>query len=262
MADEQLADLTEQLQQARREADYYRRLSKECGERRLKEAEDLSNLIAQLRQTEKELAQARDELEQRVQERTTELRETNERLTREMNERLKIEEALRQVNEKLISSNEALEQERRHLEEKVQERTQELIFLHQERVRELSTPLLPILDNVVIMPLIGTIDSQRAQQVMETLLQGAATYQATVAILDITSVRVVDTQVAQALIRTAQAAKLLGTQVVLTGIQPHIAQTLVHLGADLGNMVTRSTLQAGMTYALRGTTRKRVWQAE
>jgi rsbT co-antagonist protein RsbR len=114
---------------------------------------------------------------------------------------------------------------------------------------ELSTPLIPISDQIVAMPLIGSVDSRRAQQVIETLLQGIATTGAQIAILDITGVPVVDTQVADALIRAAQAVKLLGAQVVLTGIRPEVAQTLVGLGTDLRGIVTRSSLQSGIAYA-------------
>jgi rsbT co-antagonist protein RsbR len=117
-------------------------------------------------------------------------------------------------------------------------------------IRELSTPLLPISKHVVVMPLVGTIDSQRAQQVMEALLEGISAYHATTVIVDITGVRVVDTQVAQALLQSAQAARLLGAKVFLTGIQPQIAQTLVQLGADLSGIVTHSTLQAGIAQVL------------
>jgi rsbT co-antagonist protein RsbR len=114
---------------------------------------------------------------------------------------------------------------------------------------ELSTPLIPISDQIVAMPLIGSVDSRRAQQVIETLLLGISTSGAQIAILDITGVPVVDTQVADALIRAAQAVKLLGAQVVLTGIRPEVAQTLVGLGTDLGGIVTRSSLQSGIAYA-------------
>ena len=127
---------------------------------------------------------------------------------------------------------------------------QQIIHAQQDRLRELSTPLIPISDNVMIMPLIGTIDSQRAQLVLERLLEGVAQHQADLVILDITGVTVVDTQVAQALIRAAQAVKLLGAQVMLTGIQPPIAQTLVHLGIDLRGIMTHGTLQAGIASAL------------
>ncbi|MFP4440302.1 MAG: STAS domain-containing protein [Chloroflexaceae bacterium] len=100
------------------------------------------------------------------------------------------------------------------------------------------------------MPLIGTIDSQRAQQVMEALLEGVAQHQADLVILDITGVSVVDTQVAQAFIQAAQAVRLLGAQVMLTGIQSQIAQTLVHLGVDLSGIQTQGSLQAGIAAAL------------
>jgi len=125
-----------------------------------------------------------------------------------------------------------------------------LIKAQQDTLCELSTPLIPIADHVVIMPLIGAIDTNRAQQILESLLEGVAAHQAEVAILDITGVQVVDTQVAHALIRAAQAVKLLGAQIMLTGIQPQIAQTLVHLGIDLQGITTHSTLQSGITAAL------------
>lgn len=117
-------------------------------------------------------------------------------------------------------------------------------------LRELSTPLVPIAEGVVAMPLVGEIDSQRAQQILEALLEGISQRQATTAIIDITGVKVVDTHVAQALMRAAQAAGLLGSQVVLTGIGPEVAQSLVQLGTDLGRIVTRSDLQSGIAFAL------------
>ncbi len=135
---------------------------------------------------------------------------------------------------------------------------QQIIATQELALRELSTPLIPIAEHVVIMPLIGAVDSQRARQVMETLLEGVATHQAEMALIDITGVQMVDTQVANALISASQAVKLLGAQVILTGIQPQIAQTLVHLGTDLGGIITLSTLQAGIAYALARRTRSRV----
>jgi len=137
------------------------------------------------------------------------------------------------------------EQDRMALQEQV-------IAAQQAALRELSTPIIPLTDHVVAMPLIGTIDSTRAQQVIETLLEGVASTRATTAILDITGVQVVDTQVANALLRAAQAVKLLGAQVVLTGIRPEVAQTLVGLGLDLSTIVTRSSLQSGISFALAG----------
>jgi rsbT co-antagonist protein RsbR len=136
------------------------------------------------------------------------------------------------------------EQERQLLQEQV-------IEAQRAALRELSAPLLPISDHVVILPLIGSVDTQRAQQIMETLLEGVAYYRADIAILDITGVAVVDTQVANALLHAAQAVQLLGAQVVLTGIGPAMAQTLVHLGADLSGIVTQGSLQSGIAYAMR-----------
>ena len=99
---------------------------------------------------------------------------------------------------------------------------------------------------------LNRIDSNRAQQVIETLLAGVAASRAATAILDLTGVQVVDTQVANALLRAAQAVKLLGARVVLTGIRPEIAQTLVGLGLDLSGITTRATLQSGIAFALAG----------
>jgi PAS domain S-box-containing protein len=119
-----------------------------------------------------------------------------------------------------------------------------------------SMPLIPISDEIVVMPLIGVIDAQRAQQVMTTLLSGIVKHRAQVAILDITGIAMVDTQVANGLIQAARAASLLGAQVVTTGIRPEVAEALVELGADLSAMVTRSTLQSGIAFAM-GLTRSR-----
>jgi anti-anti-sigma factor len=127
----------------------------------------------------------------------------------------------------------------------------EVIRNQEAALRELSTPVIPLTDTVLVMPLIGTVDTRRAQQLMQTLLEGVATNHATTVILDITGVLVVDTQVANALVRAAQAVKLLGARVVLTGIRPEVAQIVVGLGVDLGGIVTLGTLQSGVAYALR-----------
>jgi anti-anti-sigma regulatory factor len=116
---------------------------------------------------------------------------------------------------------------------------------------EMSTPLLTISDTTVVMPLVGAIDSRRVAMIMDVLLNGVSASHASIVILDITGVAVVDTQVADAFIRASQAVSLLGAQVVLTGIRPEVAQTLVQLGVDLRSIVTRGTLQDGITYALR-----------
>jgi len=128
----------------------------------------------------------------------------------------------------------------------------EMLLEEQARaLHEISTPLLRISDTTLLMPIVGAIDSNRAQQIMETLLEGIAEQQSDIAILDITGVQMVDTQVADALIRTAQAVRLLGASVILTGIGATMAQTLVQLGVDLGDLTTHGTLQAGIAYALQ-----------
>jgi rsbT co-antagonist protein RsbR len=116
---------------------------------------------------------------------------------------------------------------------------------------ELSTPLIPISDEILVMPLIGVVDSRRAAQMLETLLNGIVARSAEVAILDITGVSVVDTKVADTLLRAARAVQLLGARVILTGIRPDVAQTLVGLGAELGGIITCGTLQAGIRHAMR-----------
>lgn len=136
------------------------------------------------------------------------------------------------------------EQERAQLQSAV-------IEAQQAALRELNTPLIPLAEDVVVMPLIGSIDSTRASQVLESLLEGVTTYRARIAILDITGLPVVDTQVASVLLQAAQAVKLLGAEVILTGIGPEVAQTLIGIGADLSGLKTPGTLQAGIAYALQ-----------
>jgi rsbT co-antagonist protein RsbR len=146
---------------------------------------------------------------------------------------------VRDVSDKLKA-----EEERLALQEQV-------IEAQRIAIRELGTPLIPLADKIVAMPLVGTIDTSRSQLIMETLLEGCSQLQAEVVILDITGVKVIDSQVADALIRTARAASLLGSEVIITGIGPEVAQTLVQLGVDLGSIVTRSNLQSGIVYALQ-----------
>jgi PAS domain S-box-containing protein len=129
----------------------------------------------------------------------------------------------------------------------IQQRT---IEAQQEALRELSTPLIPLATGVLVMPLIGLIDAERASQIVEALLNGIASQRAHTTILDITGVRVVDANVASGLVQAARAARLLGAQVFLTGIGPRVAQTLVELGAELEGVVTLATLQSGVAHAL------------
>jgi rsbT co-antagonist protein RsbR len=128
---------------------------------------------------------------------------------------------------------------------------QQIIEAQQATLRELSTPLIPLAEGVLVMPLVGAIDSVRAGQIMETLLQGISAQRARIAIMDVTGIKVVDAQVADALLRAAHAARLLGAEVILTGIGPSVATSLVQLGVDLGEVRTLSTLQSGIAHALR-----------
>jgi rsbT co-antagonist protein RsbR len=127
----------------------------------------------------------------------------------------------------------------------------EVIRMQRARLQELSTPLLPINDDIVVMPLIGTIDEDRAQQVIETLLYGITTHQASIALIDITGVPTLDAKVANSLLLCTQAAQLLGAHVVLTGISSASAQILVELDISLDSVVTHASLQSGIAYALQ-----------
>jgi anti-anti-sigma factor len=116
-------------------------------------------------------------------------------------------------------------------------------------LRDVSSPLCPLTDDVLLMPLVGAIDAERADLILRTLLEGVANQGARIAILDITGVPEMDAQVAAALLRAAQAVRLLGAQLVLTGISTEMARALVHLGADLSMLITRGSLQGGISYA-------------
>ena len=127
-------------------------------------------------------------------------------------------------------------------EDRIAEQTREIL--------EISTPVMQVWQGVVVAPLIGSLDSDRTQRFMERLLEGIVETNSPVALVDITGVPTLDTQTAQHLIETITAAKLLGARVVLTGVSPTIAQTLVHLGIDLSDIDTRSSLAAGLRLAL------------
>ncbi len=145
--------------------------------------------------------------------------------------------------------------DRKHAEELLRESlTQKAIIEAQgARLAELSTPLIPLSDDIMVMPLVGELDAARMAQVLESLLGGISQNRARFAILDITGVVNVDTAVANGLISAAKAVRLLGAQMMLTGIRPEVAQTLVGLGAELSGIVTSGNLQAGIAYALTST---------
>ena len=127
---------------------------------------------------------------------------------------------------------------------------EQVIERQREEMMELSTPVVELWSKVLTLPLIGTMDSLRAQEVMENLLEAIVERQAEVVILDITGVRTVDTQVAQHLLRTAAAVRLMGATCIISGISPRIAQTMVQLGVDVGEVRTRSTIRSALTDAL------------
>lgn len=132
-----------------------------------------------------------------------------------------------------------------------EQRAQQEIIREQARALEaLSMPLIPITDDIAVMPLIGPMDRRRMQQVQATLTAGISARKTRVTIVDLTGVPSMGPDVADEIVKVAQAARLLGTEVVLTGIGPHIAQELTRVGRDLGNVTTRLTLQSGVAFAM------------
>jgi rsbT co-antagonist protein RsbR len=161
------------------------------------------------RKAEDELRLLRDELDQRVKERTSELAKVNASLKAELTARKRAEEA----------------------------------------IRELSTPVLPVRERLLVLPLIGIIDSVRALQLTEQLLGSIRTHRAKAVVMDITGVVVVDSKVANHLLQTVEAARLMGAKVIVSGISSEIAQTLVRIGVDLSGLRTTTDLRAGLEEA-------------
>lgn len=130
------------------------------------------------------------------------------------------------------------------------------VSLQKIALQELSASLIPVFDKVSVMPLVGTIDTERAKLIMENLLEGVVKHRAEVVLLDITGVPVVDTMVAHHIIQAADAVRLVGAKCMLVGIRPEIAQTIVTLGINLNEFTTTSTLQRGVEQALAWTNRQ------
>ena len=156
-----------------------------------------------------------------------------------------------------------LEESRVLLEQRVEERTRELAesseqlrAAHEEQrrlwetMRAMSVPVIPVLNDVIVVPLVGIIDDERADLFMTALLDGLERYRARVAIIDITGVPVVDSLVASYLVQAAQATRLLGAQAILVGLTPDVAEAIVDLGVSLEGLITRADLQSGVEYAL------------
>jgi rsbT co-antagonist protein RsbR len=133
-----------------------------------------------------------------------------------------------------------------------QKSREEVIVRQQREIAELSTPVVKLWEGILALPLIGTLDSQRTQVVMENLLQTIVDSEAEIAIIDITGVPTVDTLTAQHLLKTVAAARLMGADCLISGIRPQIAQTMVHLGVEL-NVISKASLADAFAVALRQT---------
>ena len=135
-------------------------------------------------------------------------------------------------------------------------RREEIIKQQTKDLLELSTPIIQVMEGVLAAPLIGTLDSERTQRFMEVLLNRVVETNSQIALVDITGVPIVDTQTAQHLVETIMAVKLVGAEVIVTGVRPAIAQTLVHLGINLTDIITKSSLSEGVRIALQTLERK------
>ena len=138
-----------------------------------------------------------------------------------------------------------------HTTEVYQESREAVIHRQQKELMELSTPVVQLWDEVLALPLIGTLDSERTQVVMENLLQRVVETGSRLAIIDITGVPTVDTLVAQHLMKTVAATRLMGADCIISGIRPQIAQTIVHLGVNLNDIITKATLADAFQVALQ-----------
>jgi rsbT co-antagonist protein RsbR len=133
---------------------------------------------------------------------------------------------------------------------------EDIIRRQSESLREVSTPVITLWDSILLLPLVGVVDSVRAQQISERLLEAIAASESEVTLIDVTGVPVMDTSVARHILKTVAAAEMLGTRVILTGISPSTAQTMVKLGIDMSGVPTRGSLKAGMALALQLTGRR------
>lgn len=180
-----------------------------------------AQLYARVDEVTRALRGANESLEAEVSRRTLDLRATNDRLEVELRERARAEQARSALHEQVVRMQEA-------------------------QLDELSTPILPISDRVVVMPLIGTMDARRGRQVMDAALTGVQLHRAEVVILDVTGMKMVDAEVADMLAATAGALRLLGARALVTGVSPEVAWTFVERGEALGAMTTVATLKAAV----------------
>ena len=161
-----------------------------------------------------------------------------------------------QLGEEIWNATELLDQLGLLTMEEYQRGREEVIRRQQQEMLELSTPVVTLWEGVLALPMIGTLDSARTQIVMETLLQRIVETGAAIAIIDITGVPTVDTMTAQHLLKTVTATRLMGAECIISGIRPQIAQTIVHLGVDLGDVTTKATLADAFRVALSRTGRR------
>ncbi len=151
----------------------------------------------------------------------------------------------------VFEATELLDQLGLYTTEVYQKSREDVIGRQQQEMLELSTPVVELWQGILALPLIGTLDSQRTQVVMQNLLEAIVTSNSDLAIIDITGVPTVDTLVAQHLLKTVAAARLMGADCIISGIRPQIAQTIIHLGVDLGNVQTKATLAGAFKLALK-----------
>jgi DNA-binding response OmpR family regulator/anti-anti-sigma regulatory factor len=209
--------------------------------------------------TEELLARIRPHIA--VRRMTRALQEKNTSLEAEVRQRIAVEAAREAIlhdlmirTKELREAKEELERELVEKEHANAERTalhEQIIAAQRTRLLELSTPLIPITDRILVMPLIGTMDTDRAQQAIEAMLHGASSRSAQFVILDITGLQRVDESVAKMLLVAASGLRLLGTRTVITGIRSEVARTLVHINASLQELVTKATLQDGIAVAMQ-----------
>jgi len=157
----------------------------------------------------------------------------------------------RQMAELLWSATQLLDSLGLYTTETYQRSREDLISRQQQEMLELSTPVVELWKGVLALPLIGTLDSNRTQVVMQNLLEAVVSKEASLAIIDITGVPTVDTLVAQHLLKTVAAARLMGAECLISGIRPQIAQTIIHLGVELEGVTTKATLADAFRVALR-----------
>lgn len=192
---------------------------------------------------------------------TRALQEKNTSLQAEIRQRAAAEAAREALLLELVARTDELRDAKERLERELVEKGradaersalhEQIIAAQRTRLLELSTPLIPITDRILVMPLIGTMDADRAEQAIEAMLHGASSRSADFVILDITGLKRVDESVANMLLLAASGLRLLGTRTVITGIRAEVARTLVHGNASLQGIVTKATLQDGIAVAMR-----------